>query len=69
MSCGQTPILQGTGQRFGCNMISAITHRGRLNFMVFNKRFRADEFLDFLKGNDKDRSWLFTQPPKNTPHC
>ncbi|KMP11013.1 transposase [Candidatus Nitromaritima sp. SCGC AAA799-A02] len=46
---GQTPVIQGTGQRFGCNMISAITNRGRLNFMVFKKRFRGDVFLDFLK--------------------
>jgi transposase len=36
-------------QRFGCNMISAITNRGSLNFMVFKKRFRDTIFPDFLK--------------------
>lgn len=46
---GETPVIPGTGQRFGCNMISAITNRGRLNFMVFKRRFRVDVFLDFLK--------------------
>lgn len=46
---GQTPVIPGTGRRFGCNMISAVTNRGRLNFMVFRKRFRADVFLDFLR--------------------
>lgn len=46
---GKTPVVPGTGRRFGCNMISAITNRGRLNFMVFKKRFRVDVFLDFLK--------------------
>jgi transposase len=46
---GKRPVIPGTGQRFGCNMISAITNRGRLNFMVFKKRFQADVFLDFLK--------------------
>jgi transposase len=46
---GQTPVIPGTGQRFGCNMISAITNQGRLNFMVFKKRFDADIFLDFLR--------------------
>jgi transposase len=46
---GQTPIIPGTGKRFSCNMISAITNRGRLNFMVFKGRFSADIFLDFLK--------------------
>ena len=38
---GQTPVIPGSGRRFGCNMISAITNRGRLNFMVFKKRFRS----------------------------
>ena len=46
---GHTPIISGTGQRFGCNMISSITNRGRLNFMVFKKRFRSGVFTDFLK--------------------
>lgn len=46
---GQTPVIPGTGQRFGCNMVSAITNRGRINFMVYKKRFRADVFLEFLR--------------------
>jgi len=47
--CGQTPVIPGTGQRFGCNMISSITNRGRLNFMVFKKMFRSEVFTDFLR--------------------
>jgi transposase len=46
---GQTPVIPGTGQRFGCNMISAITNKGRLNFMVFKSKFRADLFIGFLR--------------------
>ncbi len=46
---GQTPVIPGTGQRFSCNMISAITNRGRLNFMVFKDTFRVEVFMDFLK--------------------
>jgi transposase len=46
---GHTPVIPGTGQRFGCNMISAITNRGRLYFMVFKRRFAAEVFLDFLR--------------------
>ena len=46
---GQTPVIPGTGQRFGCNMLSAITNRGRLNFMVFTQRFTSTVFLDFLR--------------------
>ncbi len=45
---GQTPVIPGTGQRFGGNMISAITNRGRLNFMVFRERFKDRVFLNFL---------------------
>ncbi len=47
--CGQTPIIPGSGQRFGCNMISAINNRGHLNFMVFKSRFDNVIFLGFLK--------------------
>jgi len=46
---GQTPVIRGTGQRFGCSMISAITNRGKLYFMVLNKKFRARVFIDFLR--------------------
>jgi transposase len=46
---GHTPIIPGTGKRFGCNMISSITNRGRLNFMVFNKKFQSDVFTNFLR--------------------
>lgn len=46
---GETPVIPGTGRRFGCNMISAITNRGQLNFMVFKQRFTVDVFVDFLK--------------------
>jgi DDE superfamily endonuclease/Winged helix-turn helix len=45
---GQTPIIPGTGQRFGCTMMSAITNRGRLTFMVFRERFTDRVFLHFL---------------------
>lgn len=46
---GKTPIIPGTGQRFGCNMISAINNNGQLNFMVFKSRFDTEVFLGFLQ--------------------
>jgi len=46
---GRTPVIPGTGQRFRCNMISTVTNRGRLAFMVFHERFTADVFLRFLR--------------------
>jgi len=46
---GRTPVVPGTGQRFGCNMLSTVTNRGKLSFMVFKERFRAEVFVDFMK--------------------
>lgn len=45
---GETPVTRATGQRFGCNMISAITNKGALAFMVFQGKFRAPVFVQFL---------------------
>jgi len=45
---GKTPVVPATGQRFGCSLMSTITNRGRLAFMVFHCRFRAGVFLEFL---------------------
>jgi transposase len=47
--CGQTPGVPGTGQRFGGNMISTVTNRGTLCFMVFRERFTAKVFIRFLR--------------------
>ncbi len=46
---GQTPIIRATGQRFGCNMISAITNRGHLAFMVFHGKFDGRLFIRFMQ--------------------
>lgn len=46
---GLTPVILGTGQRFRCNLISAITNRGQLQFMVFKERFTVAVFLKFLR--------------------
>ena len=45
---GHTPVIPGTGKRFRCNMISALTNRGKLAFMVFTGRFTAPVFIGFL---------------------
>ena len=46
---GHTPVIRATGQRFGCNMISAITNKGALAFMVFQGKFKAPVFVEFMK--------------------
>ncbi len=45
---GKTPVIQGTGQRFGTNVISAISNKGHLSFRVFKEKFVAGVFIDFL---------------------
>ncbi len=45
---GKTPVVNATGKRFGCNMISAISNLGQLWFMVFAGRLDAKLFVEFL---------------------
>src|SRR3954470_16348056 len=51
---GQTPVTKGTGQRFGANLIAAISNTGTLRFRVFDEKFTGSVFLDFLKRLVKD---------------
>jgi transposase len=46
---GETPIIRVTGQRFSLNMISAISPRGALRFMVVKGGVGARVFIEFLK--------------------
>jgi len=46
---GQTPVIPGTGQRFRCNMMSTVTNRGELSFMVFQENFNGAVFLKFVR--------------------
>jgi transposase len=46
---GRTPVIPGTGRRFGCNMISALSNRGQLQFMIFKGKFHAPVCLKFLR--------------------
>lgn len=46
---GQTPVVHTTGARFGLNMISAISPRGDMRFMLVKGRMAAATFCAFLK--------------------
>jgi len=46
---GQTPIVSSTGARFGLNLISAVSSRGALRFMITKGRVNAQVFIEFLK--------------------
>ena len=45
---GQTPKVPATGARFGLNMVSAITRKGEMRFMVTDKTVSADVFCEFI---------------------
>lgn len=51
---GETPTRMGTGRRFSCNVISALTNRGQLAFMIFKSGFNTNVFLRFLRRLIKD---------------
>ncbi|GHT94721.1 hypothetical protein FACS1894141_1920 [Spirochaetia bacterium] len=46
---GQTPVIKTTGARFSVNMISAISSKGHMRFMITDKTCTIPVFTDFLK--------------------
>jgi len=46
---GKTPVMEHTAKRFKINMISSITNRGKLRFMVYEQNMDADLFVTFLE--------------------
>jgi transposase len=46
---GKTPVVKTTGARFGFNIISAISPRGQMRFMIFEGKMGAALFIEFLK--------------------
>jgi transposase len=46
---GQTPVITTTGSRFGLSLISAITSKGHMRFMVVEGGVDSEVFIKFLK--------------------
>ena len=46
---GHTPIIRRPGKRFSQSMISSLTNRGKLRFMIYEGALKAPIFLDFLR--------------------
>jgi len=46
---GQTPVIRVTGARFGFNMISAVSSKGSLRFMVVEGKVASKQFCEFLR--------------------
>lgn len=46
---GRTPVVQTTGARFGLNIISAVSAKGQMRFMIVKGTVNANVFVTFLK--------------------
>jgi transposase len=46
---GRTPVVAGTGDRFGVNLISAVTAKGKLRFAAYDGNLNGTVFLDFCR--------------------
>jgi transposase len=46
---GQTPVVRSTGQRTSVNMLSAVSARGALRFMLAKGKVNGAVFVEFLK--------------------
>jgi transposase len=51
---GHTPVVNVSAKRFSISMISALTNRGTLRFMVYQGALRVDSFIDFLRRLKRD---------------
>jgi hypothetical protein len=45
---GKTPVITKTGQRFSTNLISALSNKGHLEFMLPGGTFNSEVFREFL---------------------
>jgi len=68
---GKTPIVRRSGDRFRCNMLSAITNRGRMSFMVFPGKFISHVFILFLDRLIRHRAGrkVFLIVDRHRVHC
>jgi transposase len=46
---GKTPVVKNTSKKFKSSMISALSNRGELNFMLYDGALNVKLFIEFLK--------------------
>ena len=51
---GRTPVVCVDSQKIKINMISAISSRGKLRFMLYRDNMNADKLIDFMRRLVKD---------------
>jgi len=53
---GNTPVKKTMSKRFSINMISTVTNRGKVEFMIYSGSMNADMLIKFLKQFVKGKS-------------
>jgi len=46
---GQTPVVRVEAKKMKINMLSAISKRGKLRFMIYKDNMNADKLIDFMR--------------------
>lgn len=46
---GKTPVIKNPGKRIRMNMISAITNKGHVRFMIYSDKMNQQQLIKFLK--------------------
>jgi transposase len=53
---GKTPIKKSMAKRFSVNMISTVTNKGKVEFMIYTGSMNADRLIEFMKQLIKNKS-------------
>lgn len=51
---GRTPVIERSARKFGQSMISAVSNRGLMRFMLYDGALNVERFLTFLRRLIKD---------------
>jgi transposase len=46
---GKTPVKISMAKRFSVNMISTVTNKGKVEFMIYSGSMNTDRFIEFMK--------------------
>lgn len=46
---GKTPIVRTEAQKFKVNMLSAVSKRGKLRFMLYDDNMNSEKLIDFMR--------------------
>lgn len=46
---GKTPVVKTQSQKFKINMLSAVSKRGKLRFVLYKENMNSDKLIDFMR--------------------